>query len=254
MSKENNGKLIFLDKYIDIINELNQKSKKEDIRLNFFINKKINSLIMAKHIVHCQPNFPWVETDYYKVELPYDLDSLNIKTKKDVKNFVYNDPDYIAFNNTKIASVEYSDLYTEQSLDNFMVLPKYRNEGLGRSLINEVVNSAINNNYTAIVGDVVPLDAKACINLTAGKDIPEQDKLINRMAYEKGIMKDLAYVDMSHLIEIYSKLGFKIEDSRVTCFKRLYMDVKNITLSVDKKLPNAYTSLRKNPETVIWFS
>lgn len=241
-----NNKTIAIKEYIEKTKQFNRAEETRDKRISFTYNPKLHKILMTEHEQYIEPPF-YSHTKVYELlekRLSIKLSKLSPEHRK---QFILDHIDEFTFKNLSIAFMQTSvgcylhdetfDI-TERTicLDNIFTTPEKRNCGIGTMLINQAKNSCLVNNLDSISGQIVPLDAKAYMR---ERNI---DKLNNFLAYNLGLMKKNAYIDMHSLSKIYDKMGFDV-------YKVLFSDLKiwanKIKLSEKEKLPTDIVTFDK---------
>jgi len=251
-----NDSIIKLSEYIEETKKDNTKTKSSDIRLSFFRLKKLNEIMLLKKSVSCGSFDFKTSSSLVRpliINKPLTHIDLRLLSPKEIEYIINDNIDSILINRyspSEIGTLEtrISGMYNEEKilfLDCITVDPKYRNYGLAAELINDLKNSAVNNNFHTIRGEIMPLDHKGFIYY--GHHTPLIYQLINYLSYKTDRLKEKSFIDFKALCKIYKKLGFDIDKENHS----ISMNVDNTSITPDKKLPNEFTHFDKNNETLI---
>ena len=251
--------IITLQEFFDQIKAENVQSESSDVRLNFFRLKKLKNILLLKNSVSCG-SFSDIKTNTTTVN-PLLINDALIKTdlhslSSDEIKYLVNDkansilidhsyPSSIGTLDTKISS-----LYGDDDIlfiDSLSVNPEHRNCGIATELINYAKNSAYNNGFHRISGEVLPLDKYGfCFY---GYPTPLPIQLLNYFSYKTGLLRDRAFVDLNMLFKIYKKLGFDVDKVN----QQISMDIDETSIPSEKRLPKEFTNFEKNKETIVLY-
>jgi len=261
------NKLVKLSEYIKETKQNNNESKTTDARLNFFYNKKLNTIFLTKRSLVYKEEYVKTSTTTIRPIIldknlkKYNLSKLTPSEKEDyiMTNLekLFCDPTYLA----AIAEAETSILKENDfmpdsklyiHLDNLEVNPKFRNYGFATKLISELIHTGINIDILNIKATMLPLDVKGYVYSCVKNHTPLYYKILNNISYKTNLFKSKAFIDKETLLKIYTKLGFKVIGfDQMANSELLGMNIDKNAVNPSELLPTNYTNYQRNNDLCI---